>query len=256
MPQAAVSAAVLIIGNEILSGRTRDANLQFLAQALGELGIRVREARVVADDEAEIIAAVNALRRRYDYVFTTGGIGPTHDDITPATVAKAFGVPVERNAEAVARLHRQYRPEERNAARMRMADLPAGCSLIDNPISNAPGFRLDNVFVLAGVPRIARAMFDAIGPSLRGGARTLSRTVTIYLAEGLLAAGLAEIQARWTEIEIGSYPFIRHDRLGSAIVLRGTDPGRLDRAAADVAGLARSLGAEPELDGSDDGTVA
>lgn len=243
-----VSAAVLIIGNEVLSGRTRDANLQFLAAALGDIGIRVREARVVEDDQADIVQAVNALRHRYDYVFTTGGIGPTHDDITAGAIAAAFGVPLQRNPEAVACLERQYRPEDRNAARMKMAELPAGATLIANPISNSPGFRLDNVFVLAGVPKIAQAMFDSIRHSLTGGAKMLSRTVTIYLAEGLLAAGLAEVQACHTEVEIGSYPFIRADRLGSAIVVRGTDPAKVDAAASAVAELARSLGVEPEMD--------
>ncbi len=240
------NAAVLIIGNEILSGRTQDANLNFLAAALGDLGIRVREARVIGDFDEAIVAAVNELRRRYTYVFTTGGIGPTHDDITSAAVAKAFGVALERNAEAVARLERQYAREDINEARLRMADIPAGASLITNPVSNAPGFRLGNVFVLAGVPRIAQAMFDSIRHELSGGPPMLSRTVTIHLAEGVLAAGLAQIQDAHAEVEIGSYPFFRANRLGAAIVVRGTDAAKLRAAAAAVADLARALGAEPE----------
>ncbi len=241
-----VTAAVLIIGNEVLSGRTRDANLQFLATELGALGVRMREARVVPDDEDAIVAALNALRGRYDYVFTTGGIGPTHDDITSAAVAKAFGVPLERNPEALECLNRQYRPGDLNAARLRMADIPSGATLIANPVSNAPGYRIDNVFVLAGVPRIAQAMFDSIRHTLRGGAKMHARTMTIFIVEGMLAEGLATIQAAHDAVEIGSYPFIRDQRLGAAIVVRGTDEAKVDAAARAVAALARELGAEPE----------
>lgn len=249
-----VTAAVLIIGNEILSGRTQDLNLRMLATELGDKGIRVMEARVVADDEAAIVAAVNALRHRYDLVFTTGGIGPTHDDITAASIAKAFGVPLVRDDRAVACLRRRYRPDDLNDARLLMATLPQGCDLIDNPISDSPGFRLGNVHVLAGVPRIAEAMMRVVRDSLTGGAKMLSRTVTIYLPEGRLAPGLTRLQADHGAVEIGSYPFRRDDRLGADIVVRGTEAAAVEAAAAAVAGLARSLGADHEdPDGTTDG---
>lgn len=244
-----VGAAVVIIGNEILSGRTRDANLQFLATALGEVGIRLREARVVSDVEDDIVRAVDDLRGSYAYVFTTGGIGPTHDDITAAAIARAFGVPLVRSGEALARLRRHYRPEDLNPARLRMADLPEGAEPIDNPISNAPGFRIGNVFVLAGVPRIAQAMFDHVRPLLKGGPPMIARTVTMFLPEGSLAAGLADIQARLPAVEVGSYPFIRQERLGAAIVVRGVDETAVAAAVAEVAALARSLGGAPEMEG-------
>ncbi|HSK39399.1 MAG TPA: competence/damage-inducible protein A, partial [Arenibaculum sp.] len=190
-----VTAAVIVIGNEILSGRTQDANLGYMARRLTELGIRLREARVIADDPDEIVAAVNALRSRYDHVFTTGGIGPTHDDITSGCVAKAFGVELERNAEAVRRLEAHYGdPSMLNAARLRMAEIPVGATLIDNPVSAAPGFRIGNVHVLAGVPSIMRAMFDGIAPGLRGGPPIHARTVSCALAEGTLAEGLGALQ--------------------------------------------------------------
>ncbi|WP_029007757.1 competence/damage-inducible protein A [Azospirillum halopraeferens] len=241
------TAAVLIIGNEILSGRTKDANLPFLAEKLGAIGIRVREARVVPDVEAEIIAAVNACRARYTYVFTTGGIGPTHDDITSASVARAFGVPLERNAEAVARLERHYAPGALNAARLRMADIPAGATLVDNPISQAPGFRLGNVFVLAGVPNIMQAMVDGILPRLAGGPPIHALTVSCELAEGRIAADLATLQDRYPSVEIGSYPYFRNGFFGVSLVLRGTDEGMLDRAAEELAAMVRRLGGTPTL---------
>lgn len=167
-----VSACLIIIGNEILSGRTVDANLPHLAKVLGEAGIRLAEARVVPDDEGEIIDAVNTCSTKHDYVFTTGGIGPTHDDITSACVAKAFGRPFGRHPEAEALLLAYYPPEKVNEARMSMADMPEGVKLIDNPVSTAPGFRIENVFVLAGVPKIMQAMLDGIIPTLEGGAKT------------------------------------------------------------------------------------
>ena len=168
LERTTVTASLIIIGNEILSGRTTDANLPYLAKALGEIGIRLTEARVVSDDEVEIVGAVNACRSKYDYVFTTGGIGPTHDDITAACVAKAFGRSYGRNTEAEARLLAYYPPEKVNDARMSMADMPDGVTLIDNPVSIAPGFRIENVFVMAGVPKIMQAMLDNILPTLQG----------------------------------------------------------------------------------------
>jgi molybdenum cofactor synthesis domain-containing protein len=240
-----VTAAVLIIGNEILSGRTRDVNLAYLAAGLTQLGIRLREARVVADVEADVIRAVNECRARYDYVFTTGGIGPTHDDITAECVAKAFGLKLIRNPEAVARLERHYEPGMLNEARLRMANTPEGAVLIDNPVSTAPGFQIGNVFVLAGVPSIMQAMFDGLKSRLVGGAPVLSRTVSAFVGEGTIAVGLGELQQRYRDLDIGSYPFFRHGKYGASFVLRGTEPARIEHAAAELRTLITSLGADP-----------
>jgi len=246
---ATVTAAVLIIGNEILSGRTQDANLAYLAKGLNEVGVRLGEARVIADVEDEIVAAVNALRARHDYVFTTGGIGPTHDDITAECVAKAFARPLIRHAEALRRLDAHYERTgiELNEARLRMANTPEGADLIDNPVSSAPGFRVENVYVMAGVPRICQAMFDGIKHTLVGGAPVLTRTVQCGLPEGKLAAGLKAIQDRFGEVEIGSYPSYRAGGFGVAVVLRTTDAAVLAAATDAVAGLVRELGDTPEV---------
>jgi molybdenum cofactor synthesis domain-containing protein len=248
-PPADVTAALLIIGNEILSGRTKDANLPYLAEKLNDAGIRLREARVVPDIEEEIVAAVNALRARYTYVFTTGGIGPTHDDITAECIAKAFGVALERHPDAVRRLesHYSHDPSMLNEARLRMANIPAGGILIDNPVSKAPGFQVGNVFVMAGVPMIMQAMLDGILPLLKGGAKMLARTVTCTLAEGTLAEGLGAIQNRYPAIEIGSYPYLRNKQYGVSLVLRGTDEPLLEEATEAVAALVRDLGGEPTV---------
>ncbi len=243
-----VGAALLIIGNEILSGRTQDANLRYIALGLNEVGIRLQEVRVVADEEGAIIAAVNALRSTYAYVFTTGGIGPTHDDITAQSVAKAFGVALRRDPRAVERLLRQIRPENLNEARLRMANIPEGADLIDNPVSHAPGFRLGNVFVMAGIPRIMQVMFEGVRPSLIGGARLLSKSVTIFIGEGTIAAALAEIQQRRPDVEIGSYPFNRDGIFGTVIVVRGTDAPAIEEAVAEVAGMAEGHGAKTEVE--------
>jgi molybdenum cofactor synthesis domain-containing protein len=239
------TAAVLIIGNEILSGRTKDVNLGFLAEQLTALGIRLREARVVADVEADIVAAVNQTRAAYDYVFTTGGIGPTHDDITSACVARAFGVPLLLDERAVALLTRHYPPGQLNEARLRMAHVPQGASLIDNPVSTAPGFQIGNVFVLAGVPSIMQAMFGGLKHRLVGGPPILSRTVSGFIAEGTIAAGLGALQDRYPQLEIGSYPFFRQGKFGASFVLRGTDADAIAAAAAELKALIRDLGAEP-----------
>jgi len=240
-----VTAAVLIIGNEILSGRTQDVNLNYLAKRLAELGIKLSEARVVADIPDEIIAAVNALRARYDHVFTTGGIGPTHDDITSECVARAFGLPLIRHPEALQRLEQHYEPGKLNEARLRMANTPEGAVLIDNPISAAPGYRIGNVYVLAGVPAIMRAMFDTIAGTLRHGAPIQSRAIGAFLGEGVIAKGLGEIQADYPELDVGSYPFFRQGRYGASFVIKGTDPSRIEAAADSLRRLIRTLGAEP-----------
>jgi molybdenum cofactor synthesis domain-containing protein len=235
------SACLIIIGNEILSGRTQDANLAWLATTLGEVGIRLREARVVPDVEAEIVAAINACRTRHAYVFTTGGIGPTHDDITSASIARAFGRPFGRNPEAERRLLAYYPPERVNPERMSMADMPEGAELIDNPVSVAPGFRLDNVYVLPGVPKIMQAMVQLLLPGLRGGRKLVARTITLFAAEGDVSAGLGRIQADHPATEIGSYPFWRPEGPSCTIVIRGTDPAAVDRAAGALLDLAREL---------------
>lgn len=244
-----ITAAVLIIGNEVLSGRTQDANVQYIALGLNDVGIRLREVRVVADDEAAVIAAVNALRATYTYVFTTGGIGPTHDDITAECIAKAFGVPLLRDPRAVERLLLQIKPENLNEARLRMANIPEGAALIDNPVSHAPGFVIGNVHVMAGVPRIMQAMFDGIRHSLRGGDRMLSKSVTIYAGEGVIATALSALQERQPEVEIGSYPFTRDGGYGTVIVVHGTGAEAVQSAAEEVATMAQSLGARAEDDG-------
>jgi molybdenum cofactor synthesis domain-containing protein len=229
-----VTAAFAIIGNEILSGRTQDSNLAYVAQGLEKLGIRLREARVVPDIEDEIVAAIDALRARYDYVFTSGGIGPTHDDITAASIAKAFSLPIIRHPDAVKALQRHYAPGDLTDARLKMADMPEGSLLIDNPVSNAPGFQIGNVFVMAGVPAIMRAMFDGLRQRLVGGEPMLQRTISCGLGEGAIAADLNEVQQRFPAVEIGSYPFFRRGAFGTSLVLRATDAVLLAAAADEV----------------------
>jgi molybdenum cofactor synthesis domain-containing protein len=244
---APVTAAVLLIGNELLSGRTQDSNLHFLAGRLVALGIELREARVVADEEAEIVAALDALRARYDYVFTTGGIGPTHDDITADSVGKAFGVPVRHDPRAVRILEESYKGRglELNEARLRMARIPEGGELVLNPVSAAPGFRLGNVFVLAGVPAIMRAMFESLAPTLRTGPKVAARTISVHLPEGTIAAGFRALQEAYPAVQMGSYPFYRQERYGADLVLRSSDRASLDAAADELKALLVSLGGEP-----------
>lgn len=241
MGQSSTTAALLVIGNEILSGQTRDANLAFLGENLGAIGIRLREARVVADEESAIVAAVNELRRRFDYVFTTGGIGPTHDDITSAAVAKAFGRPWTLHPEAHRILEAYYKPGELNEARLRMAHGPEGARLVENPISGAPGFQVENVFVLAGIPAVMQAMFESLRHRLTGGQPLLSRTIVAELPEGRLAQGLGEIQAANPDVEIGSYPFHKDGRYGSRLVVRTTETGRLAEVGDQVSALVQRL---------------
>ena len=244
-----VTAALLIIGNEILSGRTQDVNLNYVALGLNQAGVRLKEVRVVADDEAAIIDAVRALSGAYDYVFTTGGIGPTHDDITAECIAKAFNVPLRRDQRAVDQLLKQMRPEDLNEARLRMANIPEGAELIYNPVSHAPGFRIKNVYVMAGVPRIMQAMFDGIKQTLKGGAKVVSASVVIHAPEGSIASQLAAIQTAAPDTEIGSYPFARQGRFGAIIVTRGTDPERVRAVSAQVVSMAKEAGAEVEDEG-------
>ena len=240
-----VTACVLVIGNEVLSGRTRDDNLQYLGAGLNDLGIRLLEARVIADDVDVIARTVNECRARYDYVFTTGGIGPTHDDITAAAVARAFSVALVRNPQAVALLEGHYAPNEVNEARLKMAETPDGARLVENPVSRAPGFQMENVFVLAGVPSIMRAMFDGLKHRLEGGRPMLSRTLVARLPEGIMAERLAAAQARHPDVEIGSYPFFRAGKMGVSLVVRSPDAASIAAAIADVGAEIRRLGAEP-----------
>lgn len=237
------TAAVLLIGNEVLSGRTKDKNLGFIADYLAALGIDLMEARVVADDEADIIAAVNALRGRYTYVFSTGGIGPTHDDITADCMAKAFGVGISHHPEAVAILTAYYAENgrEANEARMRMARIPEGATLVKNPVSKAPGFRLGNVFVMAGVPKIMQAMMDNIAPELTKGEIVQSRTVMFRGGEGDVAKPLKAIQELFHNVTIGSYPFESSEGYCTNLVLRSRDVAALDKATIAVGDLAKLL---------------
>jgi len=236
-------ACFIIIGNEILSGRTQDVNLAYLAKMLGDLGISLKEVRVIPDVERTIVLAVNNLRGEFDYVFTSGGIGPTHDDITSASIAKAFGVKLFRDPQAVRLLEDHYRgtAHELNEARLKMADIPEGASLINNPVSRAPGFKIGNVYVLAGVPKIFQAMVDGLKGELKGGPPILSETVSCNLPEGRIAAGLAAIQSHYGEVEIGSYPYFRAGQFGTSLVLRSCDQAALSKATAEVAELIRVL---------------
>jgi len=246
MTEKPVTACLLIIGNEILSGRTKDANLAYLGEQLNALGIRLAEARVVPDVEARIVETLNEVRPRFDYVFTTGGIGPTHDDITAESVAKAFGLPLEDNPEARATLEAYYPTGDLNRARLRMARTPRGATLIENPISAAPGFQVENVFVMAGIPAVMQAMFESLRHRLTGGRPLLSRAVRAALPESVIAPGLSALQDRYPDLEMGSYPFQRAGRFGATLVLRGTEAPRLAAAAAELQALIRGLGAEPE----------
>jgi molybdenum cofactor synthesis domain-containing protein len=245
---ATPTACLLVIGNEVLSGRTQDANIRYIATRLGELGIPLREVRVIPDVRETIVSTVNEVRARFDHVFTTGGIGPTHDDITSECIAEAFGVPWEKQPEAWARMERHYAPGEFNAARQRMATMPRGAVLIDNGVSIAPGFTMGNVHVMAGVPRIMQAMFEALAPTLQGGPPVASRAVHVVgLPEGAIAEGLAAIQARYPDLDIGSYPYYRATGNGVAIVAKGQDPAAAEAAIAEVAALFTSMGKTPVM---------
>tara|TARA_B100001123_G_scaffold423719_1_gene534220 strand:- start:266 stop:1051 length:786 start_codon:yes stop_codon:yes gene_type:complete len=245
-----VTAAALIIGNEILSGRTHDVNLKFLGIELNKLGIQLREARVVPDDESEIIEAVNQCRKKYNYVFTTGGIGPTHDDITADCIAKAFGQKLIHHpiAEKLLRERIIKMGNEVTEARLRMARTPENAELLINEVSGAPGFKVDNVFVMAGIPRVMQAMFQASIPFLERGITMLSHTIGGYVAEGTIAIELETLQNDFRDLDIGSYPFYFGGRPGSNFVLRGPSKVRIDEAAGQLRGIIIKLGGDP-IDG-------
>lgn len=242
MDAGAPSAGILVIGDEILSGRTKDRNVGYIADVLTNAGVELREVRIVGDDEAAIVAALDALRHAYTYVFTTGGIGPTHDDITADAVGRAFGRPVDVDPRARAVLEAHYARTDRelNAARLRMARMPQGAELIDNPVSGAPGFRIGNVFVMAGVPAIMQAMMGALLPQLEGGARVMSETVEVSVGEGDIAEGLGELATRHRGVALGSYPFHDGQRFRTRIVARSRDAAALAKARADMEALARA----------------
>ncbi len=233
------TAAILIIGDEILSGRTRDANMHYLAGELTRIGIDLKEVRVVADETAAIVAAVNALRANHTHLFTSGGIGPTHDDITADAVAAAFGMAlhVRDDARAILAAHYDRAGLEFNAARQRMARVPEGALLIDNPISAAPGFSLQNVHVMAGVPDIFKAMVASLLPRLTGGKPVLSQTLRVDRGEGVVAEPLGALAAEFDDLSFGSYPFIQNGAYGTNIVVRGTDAARIDAAIGRLAAL-------------------
>jgi molybdenum cofactor synthesis domain-containing protein len=228
-----VTAALLVIGDEILSGRTKDQNIGFVAEHLTRIGIRLKEVRVVPDEEGEIVSAVNTLRTRYTYLFTTGGIGPTHDDITADSIGKAFGVAVgiDARAEDILRNHFLAQGLEATPARLRMARVPTGADLVDNPVSAAPGFRIANVIVMAGIPSIMQAMLTGVTPTLKTGDRLLSVTIPVDRPESEIADIFSAHQKRYRDVAMGSYPLFRNGRPASDLVLRCSDPARLNEAA-------------------------
>ena len=231
-----VTAALLVIGDEILSGRTKDKNIGHIADHLTAIGIQMKEVRVVADEEPEIVDAVNALRKRYDYVFTTGGIGPTHDDITADAIAKAFGVGIDVDERALApmRAYFERRGVELTPARMRMARIPFGAELVENSVSIAPGFMLGNVIVMSGVPNIMHVMLEAATRFLRTGKKMLSSALDLQRPEGEIAELFGALQKRYPDVPMGSYPFMREGRPGTQLVLRSTDAARLAEAEAEL----------------------
>ena len=237
-----VTAAVLVIGDEILSGRTKDRNLGYIAEYLAKIGVDVREARVVPDVEQEIVAAVNALRARYDYVITTGGIGPTHDDITADSIGRAFGVAVGEDPRAIAIMLERYAPADLTPARRRMARMPEGADLIENPISRAPGFRIGNVYVLAGVPAVMQAMLDFAVKSMQTGAVMLVETIVAgSLPEGRYGEPLAALAAAHPNVAIGSYPSFKDGRFNNQIVVRGKDEAAVAAARRAVEAMVAEL---------------
>jgi molybdenum cofactor synthesis domain-containing protein len=243
--EAPVTAAILVIGDEILSGRTKDKNIGYIAEYLTAIGVDLREVRVVPDLEDDIVAALNALRHRYSYVFTTGGIGPTHDDITADSVAKAFGVPIDYDPRAVALLQQRFKGPDLNEARMRMTRIPAGAELVTNKVSLAPGFWIGNVIVMAGVPTIMQAMLDEVGPKLKTGKQMLSESVRADAREGDIGTELGDLAKAHPDASFGSYPFF-DDTFGpnTNVVIRSRDPEALAVARAAVEAMLRDVKAK------------
>jgi molybdenum cofactor synthesis domain-containing protein len=241
------TAAVIIIGNEILSGRTQDTNLRDIAITLGQWGIRIGEARVIPDVEATIVEVVNELRARYDYVLTTGGIGPTHDDITAECIAKAFGLKLVEHPDIAAMIRRRESPPHIMASRLRMALVPEGAGLIDNSTGGPPGFYIGNVYVMAGIPHVMRAMLATLASKLVGGAVVQSRSVTVYLGESAIAEPLRQLQEDYPGVELGSYPFTRDGRFGTTLVARSTNAAQLEEVVSKLSAMIIAAGGEPQL---------
>ncbi|MBI1327984.1 MAG: competence/damage-inducible protein A [Alphaproteobacteria bacterium] len=241
------TAAILIIGNEILSGRTQDTNANFIALQLEELGITLKEIRVIPDIHETIIATAQQFHKGYDYVFTTGGIGPTHDDITAECIAKAFAVKLEQNARAYEILLAHYGAENLTDARLKMAQIPVGAALIHNPVSAAPGFKIENVFVMAGVPKIMQAMWEHVKTFLAAGEPIISVTVSCGLPESAMAEQLGVIQERYPALSIGSYPYFRMGAGGVSFVIRGTDKAAIDKAAQEIVAAVQKMGSAVSL---------
>ena len=237
-----MKAALIIIGNEILSGRTKDKNLAYLAEWLNEIGIQLYEVRVIRDDEDEIIDCVNLLRKKFDYVFTTGGIGPTHDDITTESIAKAFDVELETNPDALKILQGYYKKGDLNEARLKMTLLPVGAELVENPVTKAPGFKMDNVFVMAGIPSIMQGMLEGARVFLETGTKMSSKSIDVFMPESFVATELSQIQDNYLNVEIGSYPFNKDGKFGTSLVMRSTDLVALDRCEIEVAEMIKKLG--------------
>ena len=237
-----MKAALIIIGNEILSGRTKDKNLAYLAEWLNEIGIQLYEVRVIRDDEDEIIDCVNLLRKKFDYVFTTGGIGPTHDDITTESIAKAFDVELETNPDALKILQGYYKKGDLNEARLKMTLLPKGAQLVENPVTKAPGFKMDNVFVMAGIPSIMQGMLEGARVFLETGTKMSSKSIDVFMPESFVATELSQIQDNYLNVEIGSYPFNKDGKFGTSLVMRSADLEALDRCEIEVAEMIKKLG--------------
>ncbi len=239
------TAALVIIGNEILAGRTQDSNTPWIAERLTDYGIVLAEVRIIPDHENVIIKTINALRPDFDYIFTTGGIGPTHDDITADSIAKAFGVELVQNEQAFRMLEEHYGLEELTPPRAKMCMIPEGAQLIPNPVTAAPGFIIENVHVMAGVPRIMQAMLDHLLGMIKAGKPILSNTVACSLQESVLASDLAELQERYPDVQMGSYPHYRGGVLGLSLVMRATDKESLDVATEELIELIKKHGDEP-----------
>ncbi len=234
-----VNAAIIIIGNEILSGRTQDVNITFLSKWLNNIGVRVEEVRVIADNEQAIVNCINEVRKKFKYIFTTGGIGPTHDDITSRSIAKAFNLPYGYHKEAYKILEKYYKPGEFNDGRKKMAKIPDKATLIYNPSSGAPGFIVENVYCLPGVPSILHSMVDGLKNQIIGGKKILSKTISLSTVESEIAQPLEDVQNLFTNVEIGSYPFFRLGKIGVSIVIRSTAMKQIEACANQIEDFVR-----------------
>ncbi len=240
---------MIVIGNEVLSGRTKDKNIGWVAEKLNSVGIDLIEARIIRDNQDVIISTIQELSKKVDYIFTSGGIGPTHDDITTVAIAKAFRIQVKKNKEALRRLEEHYKGTgiELNSARLKMADIPLGAKLIDNPVSAAPGFNIKNVYVMAGVPKIMQAMLDGVIKTIKNGSKTMSISIGCNIGEGNIAKGLEKIETSQKNIEIGCYPWFRAGLAGTNVVIRSMDKQACAQAAEKVKFLIKEFGGEPQI---------